>query len=148
MDIRALADLQRLELQPLVDRSLAEGYRFVAKLEDEWLDGSNRFDRPGEALYGAWRDGAMIGVCGRNIDPYRADPGVARLRHLYVLPAGRRLGVGRALVERVVQDARGWFRGIALRTPLGDQGASAFYAAIGFTPVREPAATHFLVLPG
>lgn len=148
MEIRPLTDLPLLEFQPLVDQSLAEGYRFVAKLRDEWLDRSNRFDRPGEALYGAYHDGAMIGVCGRNIDPHRADPTVARVRHLYVLPAARRFGAGRALVERVIGDARGRFRAISLRTPAGDAGANAFYIALGFSAVAEPQATHVMTLPG
>jgi GNAT superfamily N-acetyltransferase len=148
MEIRPLTDLPLLEFQLLVDQSLAEGYRFVVKLRDEWLDGTNRFDRPGEALYGAWREGAMIGVCGRNVDPYRTDPTVARIRHLYVLPAARRFGAGRALVERVIRDANGRFRAISLRNARGNPVADAFYAALGFTPVAEPAATHLMKLPG
>jgi hypothetical protein len=54
---------------------MAEGHSMVARLSDAWLAGCNRFDRPDEALSGAYAGSRLVGVCGRNIDPYRGDPG-------------------------------------------------------------------------
>ena len=84
--------------------------RLVRRLVDEWRDGSNRFDRPGEALFGAWLDAQLVGVGGLNIDPHAGDPRVGRVRHLYVLVAARRRGVARALLAEIISAARGRFR--------------------------------------
>src|SRR5262249_41338641 len=83
----------------MVAESERAGYRFVRRLADEWADGANRFDRPGEVLFAAWMEGRLIGACGLNVDPYTRAPGVGRGRHLYVLTDYRRSGVGRRLVE-------------------------------------------------
>jgi hypothetical protein len=54
---------------------------------EQWSKRINRFDAPGEALYGAFEGKLLIGVCGIN----RAKGERAgRLRHLYVHPAFRR----------------------------------------------------------
>ena len=117
----------------------------MARLRDEWLAGSNRFDRPGEALYAAYSGAVMAGIGGRNIDPYTGDAAVARVRHVYVLPAFRRLGVGKALTQRIVAEARGRFASIVLRTR--NPEAAALYAALGFAPVAgEETTTHRLML--
>lgn len=38
-------------LDVLLADSEREGSRFVRRLVDEWATGTNRFDRPGEALF-------------------------------------------------------------------------------------------------
>src|SRR5689334_25434208 len=83
---------------PLVAEGEREGWRFVRRLADEWAAGTNRFDRPGEALFAAWSGDALVGVCGLNADPYVADQLVGRVRRLYVLRAFRGRGVGKRLV--------------------------------------------------
>ena len=79
-------------LGPLIAESESHGLRFVRRLVDEWTSGTNRFDRPGESLFVARIAGEAVGVCGLNADPYAAAPGIARVRHLYVLSAHRRCG--------------------------------------------------------
>lgn len=54
----------------LRSQSMAEGFNMLRRLEDNWLSGHNRFDRPGEKLIGASVEGFIIGVCGLNIDPF------------------------------------------------------------------------------
>ncbi|MCX6758655.1 MAG: hypothetical protein NTX14_03035 [Candidatus Nealsonbacteria bacterium] len=41
-----------------------EGFRFVQKTIDEWVDGANRFSKPGEILWGVFRGGQCIGIGG------------------------------------------------------------------------------------
>src|SRR5207249_6785208 len=95
--IEPLHDLTSSSVGELVAESERLGLRLVRRLADEWATGANRFDRPGEILFGAFIDGRLVGVGGLNIDPYAGDERVGRLRHLYVLSAFRRMGVGRQL---------------------------------------------------
>ena len=118
--------------------------RLVRRLVDEWRDGSNRFDRPGEALFGAWLDGPLVGVCGLNIDPYAGDDRVGRVRHLYVLSAFRRAGVGRALMAEVLAAARERFGTLRLSTT--NPAAVRLYESLGFRPMPARDCTHVLPL--
>lgn len=133
------------ECAPLVHASEAEGHAFVRRLVDEDVSGANRFDRPGEALFGAFHGAALVGVCGLNHDPYRGDtPRAGRLRHLYVLPAYRRRGVGRRLVRAVIATARPAFDDLTLWT--NNPEAAALYQTLGFVAAQAiPKATHILV---
>jgi GNAT superfamily N-acetyltransferase len=115
----------------LVEESERAGYRFVRRLADEWASGANRFDRPGEALFAARIDGRLIGACGLNVDPYTTAARVGRVRHLYVLSASRRLGVGEQLVARVIDAARGRFGSLRLSTQ--SPAAERLYERMGFS---------------
>jgi len=120
-------------LAALVSESEEEGLRFVRRLVDDWDAGTNRFDRPGEALFVARLDTRPVGVCGLNVDPYLAETGVGRVRHLYVLPARRRVGTGRQLLAAVLGAARPRFRLLRLRT--SNPAAARLYESLGFRPV-------------
>jgi ribosomal protein S18 acetylase RimI-like enzyme len=137
-------------LGTLVADSEANGVRFVRRLIDEWSTGVNRFDRPGEALFVARHAGAIVGVCGLNIDPYVGGHGeqrVGRVRHLYVLSTHRRLGVGCRLVTEVVATARGSFDRLHLRTR--NPAATALYERLGFRRGGEdPHCTHIIAVDG
>src|SRR6266478_1845400 len=138
-------DLLADALSPLVAESEQEGWRFVRRLADEWAAGTNRFDRPGEALVAAWVDRALVGVCGLNVDPYAGDPAIGRVRRLYVLRAFRGRGVGHLLVLAVLQSARTWFWSLRVRTE--SAAAGRLYEQFGFVPVvGAPDCTHTLVL--
>jgi GNAT superfamily N-acetyltransferase len=108
------------------------GTRFVRRLVDEWASRTNRFDRPGEALFGAWIGEQLVGVCGLNVDPYATAQQVGRVRRLYVLTAFRRLGVGRRLVIEVIAAAGGRFDSLRLRT--FNPAAAGLYETMGFRP--------------
>jgi GNAT superfamily N-acetyltransferase len=87
----------------------------------------------------------LVGLCGRNIDPYLSDPKIGRVRHLYVARDARRCGVGRLLVGAIIRGARGHFRLLTLRTD--DPQAAAFYRALGFREWTEGStATHWIAL--
>lgn len=132
------------DVQVLLHVSRHEGHNLVERLVDDWEDGSNRFDRPGEVALEARLDSRLVGVGGLNRDPYLDDPGVGRIRHVYLSPDVRGLGVGRVLVMSLVEHARGHFSRVRLRT--GDATTSGFYLRLGFEEAPdEPDATHQIV---
>ena len=132
MRIERLLDLPAAHLAPLIAESEQAGLRFVSRLAEEWESGRNRFDRPGEALFGARTDGRLVGVCGLNVDPYAGEPRIGRVRHLYVVIAHRRHGVGRQLVGAVVAAAHGRFATLRLST--ANPQAARLYETLGFRP--------------
>jgi GNAT superfamily N-acetyltransferase len=122
-------------LKPLADDAQADGRRMVSRLIQEWKD----------QLYCAVRAGHICGVCGLNLDPFANEPAVGRVRRLYVAYAFRRKGVGSAIMNRLLADARKHFRALHLRT--FDPGACGFYESIGFSKVEGDAnCTHRLDL--
>lgn len=142
--IERMHELTPEEMRDLLSESEQAGFRFIRRLVEEWVDGINRFDRPGEALFGARARGQLVGICGLNVDPYAADPLVGRVRHLYVLSLYRRRGVGRRLVAAVVEAAQDRSHTLRLRTR--NPGAALFYEALGFQPSGAADSTHSLRL--
>ena len=136
--IAKVTELDVAALETLRAESVVEGYKFVARLCDEWLSGLNRFGAPGEGLFVAQNLTGIVGVCGLNRDPYVDDASIGRVRHLYVSPSCRRQGIGRALVRTVMDAATNRFRMLRLRTtPV----AGSFYQRLGFQCVstgKEP----------
>jgi len=126
------------EIQPLIDEATAEGFGFAARLITHWASGENRFERPGELFLLAFVDARAVGFGGLNVDPYHDSPSVGRVRHIYVENASRKLGVGRAIVEHVIECARPGFDRLRLVT----RQAAPFYERLGFTLVAERNATH------
>lgn len=105
----------------------------------------NRFDRLGETLLVAESAGRVVGVCGLNVDPYAARPGIGRVRHLYVLIADRRRGTGARLVGAIMESARGHFATLRLRT--NNPAAARLYERLGFARADGVAdCTHVLEL--
>ena len=133
------------DFQVLIDESVAEGFRMLQRLKDEWESGRNRFSLRDEAIWEARLDGQLIGVCGLNRDPYIDDSSIGRIRHLYVTKYKRRAGIGRTLVEHALRHAEGRFQIVRLRA--GQPPADLFYDVLGFarTP-SEPESTHAMRL--
>jgi len=143
--IERVRELSVTSLATLVAESERSGLRFVRRLTAEWISGINRFDQPGEALYAARINGEIVGACGLNVDPYTAEGRVGRVRHLYVMEAYRRHGVGRQLVAEVIGAARGSFDRLRLRT--ASPRAARLYESLGFAPCAgEADCTHALDL--
>ena len=130
MVIERLSELLSESIDAMVAESEQAGYWFMRRLAEEWASGANRFDSAGEAFFAALIGGRVIGVCGLNVDPYTEAQGVGRVRHLYVLSAYRRLGVGRQLVGRVMEAARGRFDILRLSTQ--NPAAAQLYERVGF----------------
>jgi GNAT superfamily N-acetyltransferase len=139
--------IQKIELpvpgmESLLSEALAEGYGFIGTLVEQWASAENRFDAPGEILCGHLDQGLLVAVGALNIDPFAGSPEIGRLRKIYVRPAWRNKGVGRALVTALVEEAHKSFRCVRLRAE--NANAAHLYERIGFAPVESPDATHIL----
>lgn len=127
----------------LLEEADGEGHNLVRRLVEDWIDGSNRFDRFGEIAMAARADTRLVGVGGLNQDPYLDDSTVGRIRHVYVSPDARGQGVGRLMVSALVEHARTTFRRVRLRST----GSPEFYLALGFEKADgERDATHVMEL--
>ena len=116
----------------------AEGYLFVERLATDWLSGTTRFDRAGEALLAARANGVLAGIGGLTIEP--VVPDALRMRRFYVRLAYRRSGIGRklatALLERAARSASG------LVTVNAAPASAAFWESLGFMPNPRDGHTH------
>ena len=148
MEAYRIHKVQTLPLEMLtamVVESQRTGFRAIQRLVDEWETGQNRFNRPGEALFVAQSQTQTIWICGLNIDPYTRSPYSGRVRRLYVMMEHRRNGIGHALIERVIAEARLSFTQLQVRTdnPIADR----VYRSLGFCPYSDnPHLTHLLFL--
>jgi putative acetyltransferase len=91
------------------------------------------------------RDGRVVG--GGGIAPLAgADEDVCELRKMYFLPEARGLGAGRALLDRLIVEARAiGFRLCYLETLTGMSAAQRLYEQVGFARIGAPmgATGHF-----
>ena len=133
------------DMRILSAEAASEGFGFVDRLIEDWLNGANRFEKPGELLLGGFREGSLLAVCGLNRDPYIDRSQVGRLRHLYVLRSARGEGIASALVRRVLSEAKGVFPIVRLRTHTRE--AAEFYGRLGFVQITDETSTHVIRLP-
>ena len=129
---------------PILAEAEGAGGAFMLRVRDEWVSGEQRFDGPGEFLLGAFLGGRLVGVGGVSRDPYDPQPGLGRVRHVYVLQALRGQGIGRALMEAIVERARADFTLLRLRTRT--RRASNLYESLGFVRSVIDGETHRLPL--
>ncbi len=135
-----------MELGGLEAAARTEGFGMMSELLESWESGANRFDRTGEILLVVSDGHQAIAVGGLNIDPYIDEPGVGRIRHVYVASDFRGLGVGADLVTVLLDHARESFDRVRVRTVTDD--GSRFYEALGFERTEEEYATHTVTLDG
>lgn len=69
----------------------------------------------------------------------RSSEGVAEMRRMYVLPNARSRGLGRALLERLLEEARaqGYASVILDTIPSRMPEAQALYRSIGFSDIER-----------
>jgi GNAT superfamily N-acetyltransferase len=142
-----IASLDPAELTALREECRREGFGLLDRLADDYLSGANRFDRPGEALFGIYTGRELVGIGGLNRDPYANDPRVGRVRRVYIAAAYRRRGLGRRLIGAIVAEASRHYDVLVLKTDTAR--ADAFYRALGFQAGAAPGdATHVMRLEG
>ncbi|MFJ3522762.1 GNAT family N-acetyltransferase [Pseudomonas sp. NPDC090203] len=103
------------QIPALEKEAVAEGFRFITRLNSEWHSGSNRFDAPGECLMAVYLNRQLVGIGGLSVDPFTQAP-TGRLRRVYVTPASRRQQVGRKLVGVLLSHAALHFETVGLHT--------------------------------
>jgi GNAT superfamily N-acetyltransferase len=123
----------------LREEACAQGYRHVERLADEWMAGAMRFDREGEALIAAHLDEDLAGIGGLSIDPY--EPGALRMRRFYVRAPFRRAGIGRAIAENLLAQARALHRPVTVNA---GAGSDLFWRSLGFVPEARNGHTHVI----
>jgi GNAT superfamily N-acetyltransferase len=124
----------------ILQESQCEGYGMVARLLAEYRSGANRFDAPGEALFACLAGDAVVAVGGLSREPDRGLAQAGRVRRLYVRPAFRGQGLGRALVEAIAGLAEQHFD--LLTVNVGKLDAHGFYEHVGFARVEHAGITH------
>lgn len=130
ISLKRISDLSGLEPFELVEESKLAGYRHVVRLVEDYNSGINTFDKQGEVLLGAFDKQRLIGICGLNQEPYNLEPGIGRLRRMYVLHEYRRMGIGRILVNEITRLAQDQFKVLVLHTE--NKEAEVFYTSLGF----------------
>jgi len=132
-------------LRPLEAEAVADGVHNVTRLLDRWVDGSERYEAPGESLLVALAAGTerVVGVGGISRCPDVA--GALRVRRFYVAADWRRDGVARLIAETLIEDAR---RNAELVTCNAGASAAAvpFWESMGFSRSEAAGVTHELKL--
>jgi GNAT superfamily N-acetyltransferase len=120
-----------------------EAYNMLAVLAKEWSEGTNRFDKPGEALVAAYDAGRLVGMGAMTHDPNI--PGALRMRRFYVSPRYRRHGVGRAIARALLDRPEVTGKTITLNAPQVE--AARFWEALGFIRDNSEGHTHVRATP-
>ena len=138
--VRILDDLPE-DFGALVDKASGEGVRSMARLAEDWSSGA-RFQDDGEALFVAFRAGALAGVGGLSMETGATEP-ARRLRRVYVCPGFRRQGVASALASALIHEG---FKTVDLLTvnAAASPAAGPFWEAQGFVPDTSGSWTHVL----
>ncbi|SBS38059.1 acetyltransferase [Marinomonas spartinae] len=123
------------DIETLITESQLEGFRFLARLQNDFVSGVNKFNKNGETLVTVRVDGKLVAIGGIN----RQDD-CARLRRFYVSKCSRRLGVGRELLEFLEKHASQYFTKVTLFTDTLQ--ANQFYEACGYLPVNRHHVSH------
>jgi GNAT superfamily N-acetyltransferase len=136
IEIRRLTDLPP-DIEILRTEAAADGIRNMGILVEDWESGKERYDRPGEALFGAFDGARLVGIGCVKIET--ALPAM-RMRRLYVLRAARRHGTGHTLAQAMI--ARGFESAGRLTCNAIPPGAGEFWDAMGFERVTADGWTH------
>jgi GNAT superfamily N-acetyltransferase len=123
----------------------AEGIGIVGVVIDRWVDGTQRYDAPGEKLLVAARPGGDgVAVGGLAWCPNVA--GALRVRRFYVSPSARRHGIAREIATRLI-DGAGHHTSKVTCNAQASVAAPPFWESLGFTPVVADGITHVLDVP-
>ena len=116
------------------DRDLAFAIRREVFCEEQGVDAAEEFDGrdPDCRLYLARLAGRPVGTARLR----ESAPGEAKIERVAVLKAMRGRGLGRALMERTIADARA--AGLSRIVIHAQRHAEAFYASLGFRTVSGP----------
>jgi ribosomal protein S18 acetylase RimI-like enzyme len=105
----------------------------VKALHEQSMRELHKFTPPHGRLLLARQAGQVAGVaCMRTIEP-----GVGEIKRMYVRPAFRRQGIGRALAERLLSEARAiGYTSLRLDSTRFMHAAHALYRSLGFREIE------------
>lgn len=107
------------------------------KFDDELAGLPGLYAPPRGRIYLAVVDGTPVGCAALRPLP-AVGPDVGEVKRMYVQPAGRGLGLGHALIARLVADARSiGYRVLKLDTSTSMHAAQHVYSAAGFVPCER-----------
>lgn len=138
LDAAAAASAER-RLAALLAACVADGASLAwlaplapAVAQGFWRDVSSQVALGKAALLVAWLDGELAGVVLLSLDMPQNQPHRAELQKLMVVPTARRRGVGRVLLARAEQAARGIGRSLLTLDTRADTPAEALFRAAGW----------------
>ena len=120
-----------------------EGIRIVSTVIDRWIDGTQRYDRPGEKLLVGRVGERIVAVGGLAWCPNVA--GALRVRRFYVSPTARRQGIAQNLARKLIDDSAG-HPAVLTCNAMASDAAAPFWESVGFLPVDADGITHRLDL--
>ncbi|MBO0870078.1 MAG: GNAT family N-acetyltransferase [Micromonosporaceae bacterium] len=122
------------EAQRLVAEALAElAVRYDAESGDDTPIGPEDFEPPRGAFLLAYVEGRTVGCGG-----WRSHGEDAEIKRMYVVPAARGNGVGRAVLRALEESAREYGRvRMILETGLGNPEAIALYQRHGYRRIPD-----------
>lgn len=133
-----VTDALPAEFHLLQAEAQSEGFEFLHRLADGWMNGSAKFDKPDECLLAATCDGALAGIGGITEDPVQTQ--ALRMRRFYVRRDFRRFGIAKTLALALLDRALPTGRPILVNA--GTPTAPQFWESMGFTPQRTKHHTH------
>jgi len=120
-----------------------ERIRIVSTVIDRWIDGTQRYDQPGESLLVGRVGERIVAVGGLAWCPNVT--GALRLRRFYVSPAARRQRVAHDLARQLIDDGAEHTAVFTCNARASD-AAAPFWESLGFLPVDADGITHRLDL--
>ena len=126
--VEACPDFERMRVLLLEYETLVASMLSLDTVDYESIDRARAFD----ARYVATLGDELAGCVALR----RFADGIGEIKHLYVRPAFRGFGAGRALMEEAIGEARTrGFRSVRLDTLPAMKSAQALYAAMGFREI-------------
>jgi RimJ/RimL family protein N-acetyltransferase len=119
----------RLEALRNSPEAFGSNFEFEAAQPLAWFE--HRLASSG--VFGAFRDGALLGIAGFFIQQEPKKAHKATLWGMYVRPQARGSGIGRRLVETVIDAARARAELIQLAVVSENEAARRLYSALGFS---------------
>lgn len=123
-----------------------EGFQFLNRLEEDWINNINRFNGEGEGYFKLQVNNQVVGVGGINNNPFdQAEKRVGRIRRFFILKQWRNRGLGSELLSHIIKEFSSAYETIQLKTD--NRNACLFYEKYGFNIIdNDENVTHELKL--
>ncbi len=134
-----VAAYQAIRLRALQEHPEAFGSDYADECRRSLAEVAERIqDLPERFILGAWQDTNLIGIVAFGQAPGQKVRHRGSIGGMYIAPAARGRGIGRTLIDALVQRARPlpYLEEITLAVTVGNAAARALYVAAGFVPAH------------